>query len=244
MLHLRTRAHQSLDDFRKGKNFGSPVSRHMQDTSDEDDELAMLGGKSRLVKKEEPSSPPLLDRSPVTQNPVVPLPLSAGTNMDPNMLEYLSSFTNNHHTQPLSASSHGSFSDLDMAPDNMYGISNTSTYTPEQTYGMAQPQQMMQNHRHHQHQHQHQQNGNGNGMNGHHQSNGMSNGNGLPVSSFPQYFPVYDYNQSMGMDTSSSYVPMLDTNPRPGQRRSNSGSPDANTMHSTWQDFVALQMPN
>ncbi len=58
MLRLQEKAHMSLDDFRKGK--GSPISRYSaqdpQSPVDEDDELAMLGGKSRLVKKE-PSSP-------------------------------------------------------------------------------------------------------------------------------------------------------------------------------------------
>ncbi len=260
MIHLRARAHQSLDDFRKGK--GSPIGRHhMQEpqSPNDDDELAMLGGKTRLVKKEEPSSPLLLDRSPHTQNPVVPLPL-AGVDMDRNMLEYLSSFSHpgqQQQQQPVSAGSHGSFSDLEMSPVSLYGMSSispTSAYPPDTSFMNHPP--MMQNH--------HQQSpssaghrsshsmSNGNGMNGGSHSNGMngtmpSNGIAPQVNSFPQYFPVYDYgngmSSSMAMDTGYGSAPMLESNPRPGgQRRSGSGSPEANTIHSTWQDFVALQM--
>lgn len=254
MMRLRVRAHQSLDDFRKGK--GSPISRHHmqepQSPTNDDDELAMLGGKTRLVKKEEPSSPLLLDRSPNTQNPVVPLPLSAGVDMDHNMLDYLSSFAPNNQSQqqPVSASSHTSFSSIDMSPVAMYSMPNvspTSAYPPETPY-MSQPQQTMMQSQpstgHHRSSHSI--SSNGNGMNGSSHSIHTGGAMGGQTNSFPQYFPVYDYGtglSSMSMDTGYGSAPLLESNPRPqAQRRSGSGSPEANNIHSTWQDFVAMQM--
>ncbi|KAF9048213.1 hypothetical protein BDZ89DRAFT_1057787 [Hymenopellis radicata] len=207
MIHLRARAHQSLDDFRKGK--GSPIGRHhMQEpqSPNDDDELAMLGGKTRL-------------------NPVVPLPL-AGVDMDRNMLEYLSSFSHpgqQQQPQPVSAGSHGSFSDLEMSPVSMYGMSSIS---PTMS--------------------------NGNGMNGGSHSNGMNgntiqtNGMAPPqVNSFPQYFPVYDYGNgmsSMAMDTGYGSTPCWSPTRDLGAAQVWFWVPGANTIHSTWQDFVALQM--
>lgn len=239
MIGLQEKAHHSLDEFRKGK--GSPLARHVSSSEpptpvDDNDELAMLGGKTRLVKKE-PSSPQIMDRSPTSRHPVVPLPLSAsaGAHVDPNVLEYLSSFQSHHHHEqpPQSASSHNSYSDVDISPVSMYGMSTlpSTPFLPEPTSYISQSptrseslsQSMMQTQQppsptHLSHQPM------------------MTNGNSL-TSSFPQYFPVYDYGTS---NMENGYgAPMLDGNPMPGQRRSSSGSPEANNMHSTWQDFVA-----
>lgn len=240
MLRLQEKAHMSLDDFRKGK--GSPISRYSaqdpQSPVDEDDELAMLGGKSRLVKKE-PSSPPLINRSPNSHAPVVPLPLAPTADMDSNMLAYLGSFGTNHQPEPLSStSSHNSFSDTDLSPVSMYGMSSlpsAPTFQSDPSF-LNHSQTMLQNHQQQQqpsptsHTHTHRQNGS------------VSNGHSHALNGFPQYFPVYDYGMDNGVNGYGS-TPMLDNNPRPGQaRRSSSGSPEANTLHTTWNDFVEMAM--
>ncbi|KAG7443621.1 uncharacterized protein BT62DRAFT_934859 [Guyanagaster necrorhizus] len=241
MLRLQEKAHNSLDDFRKGK--GSPVGRYSvqdpQSPVDEDDELAMLGGKSRLVKKE-PSSPPLIHRSPNSHAPVVPLPLAPTSDMDSNMLAYLGSFGTHHQQEPMSStSSHNSFSDTDISPVSMYGMSSmpsTSTFQSDPSF-LSQSQSMLQNH------HQQQQTSSSSHVVHTHRQNGSisNNGHSHALNGFPQYFPVYDYGMENGINGYGS-TPMLDTNPRPAQRRSSSGSPEANTLHTTWNDFVEMAM--
>lgn len=224
MLSLQQRAHHCLDEFRKGRS--PPASRQSTilepTTPDETDELAVLGGRTRLVKKE-PTSPQLLDRSPNSNHPVVPLPLavSPGTEVDPNVLEYLSSFQSHSQASQLSASTQSTFSDVDISPVSMYGMSSLNSFQSEPTtYVSHSPQNMLPpsptQRQHHV----------------------MTNGS----SSFPQYFPVYDYGLSM-QNGYGNMPPMLDINPAP-QRRSSSGSPEANMMHTTWQDFVAGAMVN
>lgn len=57
----------------------------------EEDELSVLGGKTRLVSKKETLSPVFTQRSPISHTPVVPLPLSPGA-LPQNVLDYLQSF--------------------------------------------------------------------------------------------------------------------------------------------------------
>ncbi|KAF9478287.1 hypothetical protein BDN70DRAFT_880165 [Pholiota conissans] len=245
MLHLQEKAHFSLEEFRRGKdspllprNPSGPTS-----ADGEDDELSVLGGKTRLVSKREPSSPILMERSPISQNPIVPLPLSPGVHnqLSASVLEYLRSFgpsgqhSDNLYAQQHSASStHTSFqngagssptqySDSEMSP-SMYGMSTmpSSFHSEPSSYMPShQPMQSML------------------------QSGSGSSSNVKDTqSSFPQYFPVYDYGpSSVNFSTSSSsyasndHTPMLDSNPMPGGHRRSSGSPDGN-MQSTWLDFV------
>ncbi|KAL0580576.1 hypothetical protein V5O48_001401 [Marasmius crinis-equi] len=190
---------------------------------DDDDELAILGGKTRLVKKE-PSSPQMIHRSPTSHNPVVPLPLpsSASANVDPNVVEYLRSFQPSH--DPPSA--HSSYSDgVDtISPVSMYGLTTlpgpASAFHSESSSYNVQGSSLLSTSPS-------SRNGSQNiGI------NGGSHGNG-----FPQYFPVYDYGSS-AVGNGYTSAPMLDANPVPHQRRSSSGSPEQNSMHSTWQDFV------
>ncbi|KAJ7695118.1 fungal-specific transcription factor domain-containing protein [Mycena rosella] len=114
MLRLQEKAHHSLEDFRKGKLSPSARARISPDllsvATEENDELSTLGGKTRLVAKKEPVSPLMLDRSPTSHNPVVPLPLSPSMNeqVHPSVLEYLNTF----QQQPSSA--HSSYSDVDV----------------------------------------------------------------------------------------------------------------------------------
>jgi len=241
MLHLQEKAHFSLDEFRRGK--GSPLTRYNptngSTTSDNgDDELSILGGKTRLVSKKEPGSPTILDRSPTSNNPIVPLPLSP-TIVHPSVLEYLQSFNNSGHSQQSrrnqtssnntngfsndhsSSTGRGSYSDVDISPVSMYGMS-TLPAQPYQEPSSYLPQQDMM--------HSTQQN-----VTSHQQAPPQAS------TSFPQYFSVYDYSgPSSSFANGSSYgqgqAPILDANPAPGQRKA-SGSPDVN-MQSTWQDFV------
>jgi len=252
MLHLQQKAHFNLNEFRRGK--GSPLTRSPTSPDSpegEDDELSVLGGKTRLVSKKEPSSPILQERSPISQNPIVPLPLSPGVHnqLPPSVREYLDSFKVNGSQQlysepqsqvsprQVSMSSQGSFSE-DISPVSVYGMSAISTSFPtESTYHPHQSMQgIMQTQP--------------NTTAAHHRSptvDGSMNQNGTN-SNFPQYFPVYDYGlvSPTYANGGNSFIPehgiLLDANPVPGQRRasgsgSGSGSPDTN-MQSTWLDFV------
>ena len=108
MRHLRERAHHSLDEFRRGKAPAS-IGRHSHLSADgtvsvedgpEDDELTVLGGKTRLVSNKESGamSPGLVAASivgsPTSLNPVVPLPLSPDSRgqLPPDVLDYLATF--------------------------------------------------------------------------------------------------------------------------------------------------------
>lgn len=184
MLRLQEKAHISLDDFRKGKS--SPLGRGGSASEpptpvDDNDELATLGGKTRLVSKKETSSPPMIDRSPTSMNPVVPLPLSTGNGhqVHPNVLEYLRTFGPAQVPEPAPVPS-SPFADV-----SMYGLSTVGPYHVEPTaYQGTQMQQ--------QQQHSPQQQPQLSMMNG---------------GSFPQYFPVYDYAQP---GTENGFSPMME----------------------------------
>lgn len=119
MLALQEKAHLSLNEHRKGQ--ASPLTRQLSEPyspHDDLDELATLGGKTRLVAKKDSvsasSSPAVIDRSPTSLNPIVPLPLMSGnTQVHPNVLAYLQTF-------PNSGQSH-----------------NRPTYTNSSTYSMS-----------------------------------------------------------------------------------------------------------
>lgn len=101
MSRLRDKAHISLSEFRKGNLSPSRQLTGGSDISspvDDNDELSTLGGKTRLVTKKEtslsPSPAALMDRSPTSMNPVVPLPLGSGQNqpVHPYVVDYLRTF--------------------------------------------------------------------------------------------------------------------------------------------------------
>jgi hypothetical protein len=223
MLRLQEKAHTSLNDFRKGKS--SPPGRYgtteSSTTVDDNDELATLGGKTRLVAKKESSSSPVLvtqiiDRSPTSMNPVVPLPLHSGNDnhVHPNVAEYLRTFPTHHQvsepaTEPLS----WSYPDV-----SAYGLSPVSLPYHDEQSSYQQPR----------HQLQHQYNPSTT-YQSHHQ----------PISdtgSFPQYFSVYDYAPAAAQ-SGLSPLQMENHQLLGGSQRRNSSSPDGN-MHTTWQDFV------
>lgn len=241
MLQLQGKAHLSMDEFRRGKGILLPNLRSPDSPEGEDDELSVLGGKTRLVSKKEPSSPTLQERSPISQNPVVPLPLSPGMHnqLPPSVREYLDSFKVSENQQiysepppqvsPGPMSSRGSFSDADISPVSMYGMSAlpASFQTESPTYL---PQQSMQGIMETQ-------------PNTHQRLPSMSTSMNRNDTAFniPQYFPVYDYGLASTRYTNggNAFVQEhgnFETNPAPGQRRV-SGSPDTN-MQSTWLDFV------
>ncbi|KAF8074759.1 fungal-specific transcription factor domain-containing protein [Lyophyllum atratum] len=263
MLHLQEKAHFSLEEFRKGR--GSPVTKYSLSSSgdsptspEEDDELSILGGKTRLVAKKEPSSPTIMERSPTSRNPIVPLPLSPSMQgqVHPSVWEYLDSFGHqpsqqlpNHsptHSQTRhnsgSTSRHSSYSE-DISPVSMYGMSTmptAPTFQAEPATYLSQSQQQLQ------------QTSPTLQYSAQAQARDMTGGQQTSGHPFPQYFPVYDYGNNMvnggGMNTNmnggvngtGTYgdAPMLDANPLPpGQRRA-SGSPEGN-MQSTWHEFVA-----
>jgi hypothetical protein len=225
MLHLQEKAHFSMEEFRRGKN-PSTSSRYNSANSPgspngDDDELSVLGGKTRLVSKKEPSSPSLGERSPLSQNPVVPLPLSPGMHnqLPPDVKEYLDSFkTSVNGSQPPDVyavhrqhlaqqqqqqrlSPHGSFDSSssgfgdaaqELSPTSVYGMQPLqASFQTEPESYLAQQQQALINQ----------------GLipspqagpsSIHQHSNAMDtsggvNGMAKVDTGFPQYFPVYDY---------------------------------------------------
>ncbi|KAG0709151.1 fungal-specific transcription factor domain-containing protein [Suillus ampliporus] len=112
ILGLQEKAHLSLSEHRKGQV--SPLTRQLSEPYSpygDEDELATLGGKTRLVAKKDSlsasSSPAaIIDRSPTSLNPIVPLPLMSGNPhqvVHPNVLHYLQTFPNagqSHNTGP------------------------------------------------------------------------------------------------------------------------------------------------
>ncbi|KAF9523061.1 fungal-specific transcription factor domain-containing protein [Crepidotus variabilis] len=269
MLQLQQKAHFSLEEFRKGK--GLPMSRYPLSTNGpsspevDDDELSVLGGKTRLVSKKEPSSPVLVDRSPTSNNPVVPLPLSPGMHnqLPPSVREYLDSFKtsyNREQQQPqdlyaeLSSrnrqgsgyeSHQTSYSDPDLSPTSIYGLQplQTNFRTEPDTY-ISQQQHALMNQGLIPSPHQMQSQG----------GTPMDTSESKNDANFPPYFPVYDYGLSASSYTNgtnggmfegpSSMGGMVDTQGQNGhlhqqyvQQRRSSGSPE-NNMQATWLDFV------
>lgn len=167
MLGLREKAHLSLTEHRKGKL--SPLTRQPSEPYspyDDEDELATLGGKTRLVAKKDSlsasSSPAaVFERSPTSMNPVVPLPLISGNAhqvVHPNVLAYLQTF-------PTTGQSHNAGPTyVDSAAYNMSPVRETTPHYSENS-GYTDSQAPMQS---------------------------ME----LVAGQFPSYFPVFDYGLS------------------------------------------------
>lgn len=210
MLRLQEKAHVSLSEYRKAV---STTGRHGSDSpasAVEDDELATLGGKTRLVAKREPTSPAMITASPNTFNPVVPLPLSpSNSHVHPNVVEYLRTFAQTPAPAIHEASPPQQFTDN----SNLFGMPAMpgSFNQDPNAYLRQQPQMQTQQ-----------------------PTLSMNTGN-----SFPQYFPVYDYGISaesniyslMQLDSSQQMMSQATDSGR------NSSSPETN-MHTTWNDFV------
>jgi hypothetical protein len=146
MLGLREKAHLSLNEHRKGQV--SPLARQLSEPYSPDgdqDELAVLGGKTRLVAKKDSasaaSSPAVIDRSPTSLNPVVPLPLMSGNvhqAVDPNVVLYLQTFSNpqSHNGGPTYTDSYS------MSPSHESAYHETSGYSDP--HAPMQPMQLVQ----------------------------------------------------------------------------------------------------
>lgn len=224
MLRLRERAHISLSEYQSGVSF--PLGRHGSGSSTEpltpdhgNDELATLGGTTRLVAKSEPAVTPPLQRSPTSQNPVVPLPLSSTNepHVHPNVVEYLRTFI----PTPGPESMAGPSSTTQFPDSSMYSMSSMSDSFTIDANIYQQPQQ-----------------------HSHSQSNQTLS---MDTGVFPQYFPVYDYGPSsngnahplLQMDTTMT-GPMI--SPTYGRH---SLSPETTNMQTTWNEFVTgLGMAN
>ncbi|KAF4611102.1 hypothetical protein D9613_006790 [Agrocybe pediades] len=206
-----------------------------------------------------------MERSPVSQNPIVPLPLSPGVHnqLPPSVREYLDSFkapqqqqqvfpqhqqsssSGSYGHSPLSGNQNSYSSDgTEISPVSIYGMSTLPSPQFQSEPGSYLPQQSMQNIMQVQQQK--------SGSSQHQGSSSMDTSGGTQNdSSFPQYFPVYDYGLSSSSYSSNGnmypqeqqqqqqqqqHALMLDTSAGSSQRRG-SGSPDTN-MQSTWLDFV------
>ncbi|KIL65532.1 hypothetical protein M378DRAFT_161851 [Amanita muscaria Koide BX008] len=216
MQHLQQKAHLTMEEYERQRDSpASPFTKSIIPAND-NDELSILGGKTRLVGKREPLSP-ILDRSPNSHNPVVPLPLpSNASNFDPNVWEYLSSFSQeeqngqqhlqmlpeqkgigrNMYTdpEPLSAFGAGPSTDVHYIPNN---DSQMRVVSSSQGVERSQVQRIQ----------------------------------GPSATTIPPYFPVYDYGTSV-MSGGHQQPMALTSN---GNASQSSGSP---TMHTMWQDFV------
>lgn len=207
MAGLRLKAHHSLKEFRESMalpqqpngSFSSSADPGSP-TNDEDDELAKLGGRTRLISPKDPSKSPSipLDRSPTSLNPVVPLQLPNfdGQVVHPNMLNYLQSFARG--TTPMTApSDHTMFNVPSQAVYGSRSIGNDS-YMPHHDLSPTTdyPRILA-------------------GRLPDHQSDtspispvsslNMEAMGPAPAQMFPQYFPVFDYGTAGG---DNSYTPM------------------------------------
>ncbi|KAL1667836.1 fungal-specific transcription factor domain-containing protein [Schizophyllum commune] len=267
MLRLQQKAHTSLEQWRRGL-----ALQREPGAAGEEDELTVLGGQTRLVKKE-PISPTIIDRSPHSHNPVVPLPLSpaAEARLGPGVLDYLTSFGHqNGGGHEHGHQHHQSFSEaVDMSPLSAPGYPSLmppSAYGGgEGAYGSMQDSNGMM--------------GNGYGM---HQQQ-QDSGHGTFGPGFPQYFPVFDYGsgEAGGYGAGDGYgkvgdgygkayaegafgngVPMMDPHPMPNGRAHGMAGVDAgmgmdegmgvdgrrgstgSPEAMTWNDFVNVVAMN
>lgn len=232
MLRLQERAHASLAEHQSGMQYPAAVSIPMNPTVD--DELATLGGKTRLLAKKEPPETPLLNTnlalqmSPQMMNPVVPLPLSPTSGqppVHPSVVEYLRTFAHTPTTgapPPMPPTSlapqqlhqpHHSFSDPLFNMQSMPG-----TFMPEEMNLYNQD------------------------VHSHSRSNSISHPPPLDMSDpnlFPQYFPVYDYGPADPSYSMMSMDPVMgNTNGNQMVYQRTSLTPELN-MHTTWTDFVS-----
>lgn len=175
MLNLRERAHATLAQFRN-----TPPSRQgtlqsePNSPADDNDELAVLGGRTRLAAPKEKSVSPILGNfSPTSANPIVPFPIKSD-HLDgqahPVTLEYLRTFVSHpraqQQAQPQLPSPFNPSVFAEMTPVSSTS-SNFSPTSVQFTSQQISPLEM------------------------HHQ--------GLPQT-LPQYFPVFDYGYAGNAD--------------------------------------------
>lgn len=166
MLNLREKARVSLTQHRHSPPTRQNTQSEPPTPNDDNDELSVLGGKTRLVASKEKSMSPIIgELSPTSQNPIVPFPMRQDLDgqAHPYVLEYLRSFTSqqvngSHQHQPQAPSpfDHTAFANmtpLSAAPQSFVSAGD-SPFPPQPT---------------------------------------MSPLEGMSQSAVPQYFPVFDY---------------------------------------------------
>ncbi|KAH9935858.1 uncharacterized protein BXZ73DRAFT_45387 [Epithele typhae] len=231
MLNLRERAHASLAQYRNTPPSRVGAVSEPTTPADDNDELNILGGRTRLVEQKEKSmSPQITDRSPTSLNPIVPLPLKQPEEQQvhPYVLQYLRTFVPSPPNVPSGAMSNQAGPSQ---PARMNGGPVSPThYQPQQPQNLHSLQPMSAQFP---------------GPDAYQQaSQHPPQLPGLQVEGlnpmFPQYFPVFDYGHvgSGGPQTEMfipSPVPMDSGEYSAGGR---SYSPETN-MQAAWQDFVA-----
>lgn len=219
MRNLQQKAHASHAAYRNSPTQLKSPSEPTTPADSLNSELNILGGRTRLVAPKEKSvSPQLLDRSPTSLNPIVPLPLKQGDwqeeSFHPNVVQYLRTF-------PVSGQ-----------PVNMNGYSNGPSMAGPSNIGMHQVHHSGSFDQHHQQpdlspistsfsQDMYQ------------QQLGMIPMDGVMSTNFPQYFPVFDYG--LAGDPNAVYVSSPANSMDGGDPRSY--SPES--LQTTWQEFVA-----
>lgn len=234
MVKLQEKAHASLQAFKDGR--ASPLVRTTtlsdSDAFMEVDELALLGGKTRLVGKgsasTRPPSPNIIQQSPNSHNPVIPFPLKgADEHMHPSVLDYLRTFAPSQTPQtpqppqPSHALQVGSASrsnSILFTPPPPLPLQDTATLfditasypSPPVSAQPSAPQTP--------------------------QTLGLSE-SALDMSVFPAYFPVFDYGGgSPGAGILCSPI-HLDAQ-MPEEQCVRNTTPEA-TMQNSWQDLIS-----
>ncbi|KAI0305952.1 hypothetical protein B0F90DRAFT_1623878 [Multifurca ochricompacta] len=221
MVKLREKAHASLRAFKDGK--GSPIihsgSLSDSDSLVEEDELTMLGGKTRLVgQRSAPTfsaSPVIIQQSPTSHNPVVPFPLKQGSDehVHPTVLDYLRTFGPTRTSQPSQVGSANRASSMLFTSSPLSDASAffdiTASYpSPTISVQSSAPQTP--------------------------QTLGLTE-TALDMSVFPTYFPVLDYGGSGVGDLCS---PIHLSAQIPEEQSARNHTPEA-TVQNSWQDFIA-----
>lgn len=237
MLRLQERAHATLAEHQTGMQYPAVVTAPM--TAEVDEELATLGGKTRLAAKKEPTETPLLNTnlplqmSPTMMHPVVPLPLTPGSGqapVHPSVMEYLRTFAHTPGHSPMKSNG----SPMTLAPQQLHQPQqqqsfNDGMFNMQSMPGTFMPEEINMYSDHDLHTHPHS------------RSNSISQPPPLDMSDpnlFPQYFPVYDYAPA---DTSYSLMtmdPALSSTSSSMVYQRTSLTPELN-MHTTWNDFVS-----
>jgi hypothetical protein len=224
-MSLREKAHASIRNFRDGKM--TPLEEDFESRSgspDEDeDDLSILGGKTRLIKPIDRSDSPasILERSPQSNNPVVPLPLKdVDEPMHPSVIEYLKSFS-----QPGSSAA-AALSSLAL------GITNNDSSSPQPmaSYDFPMDNAII-------------------GTSAYPSPAALSHQNTLPRAtstyplstldmSFPSYFPVFDYGGATGTRLPQSLYSPAETPVSDLSSHGRSNSMDASMGGGAWLDFI------
>jgi hypothetical protein len=228
MIKLREKAHASLQAFKDGR--GSPLIRTVAlldgDVSMEDDELAMLGGRTRLVGKgsapTRPPSPVIMQESPTSHHPVIPFPLKQGVDehVHPTVLDYLRTFGPSRASQPpppvpIPAPPSRASSVLFTSPTlpdaaTFFDFAASYPSPPVSSSQSSAPQTP--------------------------RTVGLVADNPLDMSVFPTYFPVFDYGGSTSVGAVCSPI-QLDPQ-MPEEQCVRNTTPEA-TMQNSWQDFIS-----